>query len=266
LTMPRIPVNAFNSFGFDYMIFYSRYDIKTGYTPLAFPSFFIKLIDTWIKPTQILQEVCGTADGLISKFGTRFRIDVAKAVTVYCNGVAVASNTVEVLNYPVEYSDLGLYFVPLDNTSTVNNHVPKFANVLSSIALSSWITTSPHIYYNPNWELGVAKFKSNGFAFYCSNDLITWIHLVQKNGDNLVPEQYQHYRYWKTVGSSSSHNITGISAPNTYTGKNIVLASAPNNGAVITVTYTPAVVAKDANHVFDFSCELQFGEYTPPVV
>jgi hypothetical protein len=44
---------------------------------------------------------------------------------------------------------------------------------------------------------------------------------------------------------------------------NIHFSTPPDVGAVITVDYVTPWVAKDTNHVFDFTLELQFGEYTP---
>lgn len=43
---------------------------------------------------------------------------------------------------------------------------------------------------------------------------------------------------------------------------NIVFATAPASGAVITADYHTSVIAKDVNHVFDFSVTFNFGEYT----
>ena len=45
-------------------------------------------------------------------------------------------------------------------------------------------------------------------------------------------------------------------------GNNIIFATAPASGAVITADYHTSVIAKDANHVFDFSLAIQFGEHT----
>lgn len=43
---------------------------------------------------------------------------------------------------------------------------------------------------------------------------------------------------------------------------NIVFTTAPASGAVITADYHTSVIAKDVNHVFDFSVTFNFGEYT----
>jgi hypothetical protein len=44
--------------------------------------------------------------------------------------------------------------------------------------------------------------------------------------------------------------------------KNIIFDTAPANGAVITADYDCEVIAKDANHVFDFSFEITLAEKT----
>lgn len=43
---------------------------------------------------------------------------------------------------------------------------------------------------------------------------------------------------------------------------NIVFTTAPASGAVITADYHTSVIAKDVNHVFDFSVTFNFGEYS----
>lgn len=56
---------------------------------------------------------------------------------------------------------------------------------------------------------------------------------------------------------------TGVTVDNVSTvSNNIHFATAPASGSVITANYHTAVVAKDSNHVFDFTVTIQFGEYS----
>lgn len=56
---------------------------------------------------------------------------------------------------------------------------------------------------------------------------------------------------------------TGVTVDNTSAvANNVHFATAPATGAVITGDYHTAVVAKDANHVFDLTVTIQLGEYT----
>lgn len=56
---------------------------------------------------------------------------------------------------------------------------------------------------------------------------------------------------------------TGVTVSDVATvTNNIVFTTPPASGAVITADYHTSVIAKDANHVFDFSITFNFGEYT----
>lgn len=56
---------------------------------------------------------------------------------------------------------------------------------------------------------------------------------------------------------------TGVTVSNSDTyGNNIVFATAPSSGAVITANYHTDIIAKDTNHVLDFDLTFNFGEYT----
>lgn len=56
---------------------------------------------------------------------------------------------------------------------------------------------------------------------------------------------------------------TGVTVSDSATvTNNIVFSTPPTSGAVITANYHTSVIAKDANHVFDFSITFNFGEYT----
>lgn len=106
---------------------------------------------------------------------------------------------------------------------------------------------------------------------YVSNDMETWIlaaeRTIGKMGPATIPEEYRGYKYWKVVMTDSG-SYGEIATPakclelvdNTA---NIHFSTPPDVGAVITVDYVTPWVAKDTNHVFDFTLELQFGEYTP---
>ena len=61
------------------------------------------------------------------------------------------------------------------------------------------------------------------------------------------------------VNGVAQNNVT-VSDSATVTN-NIVFATAPASGAVITADYHTSVIAKDANHVFDFTITFNFGEY-----
>lgn len=111
---------------------------------------------------------------------------------------------------------------------------------------------------------------STGLRVSASTDLINW-SVVGTAGSSdtaiAVAETYKYYRYWKAevVGAGSYQAVRPAVICGDLTGNtaNIHFATPPAVGAVVTVDYTTPVVAKDSNHVFDLTLELQFGEYTP---
>lgn len=67
--------------------------------------------------------------------------------------------------------------------------------------------------------------------------------------------------------SNATIYVDGVAVPATVTnqaalGNNIAITTPPASGAVITADYHTPVIAKDSNHVFDFTLTIQLGEYT----
>lgn len=67
--------------------------------------------------------------------------------------------------------------------------------------------------------------------------------------------------------SNATIYADGVAVPAIVTsqatlGNNIAITTPPAPGAVITADYHTPVIAKDANHVFDFTLTIQLGEYT----
>lgn len=67
--------------------------------------------------------------------------------------------------------------------------------------------------------------------------------------------------------SNATIYADGVAVPAIVTsqatlGNNIAITTPPASGAVITADYHTSVIAKDVNHVFDFSLVIQLGEHT----
>ena len=100
-----------------------------------------------------------------------------------------------------------------------------------------------------------------------STDLSTWVEIGTSSSLS-IPAEYQKYRYWKidTISglSTSARMEVNMTSPDLVGNlENVHFDTPPAVGAVITADYITPMVAKDSNHVFDFTLELQFGEYTP---
>jgi len=185
---------------------------------------------------------------------------IKDGATVYVDGVAQGNVTVMNNTPTANLTDMGTFFMGLDPASTDAVHIPK---MLAPPASDPYSGYSPlGIYYNPYYEIGIASFYTYISGVQVSNDLVTWVTLAtsSSNGTINVSASYQHYKYWKVTNSNNASPYT-FKALASYVG-NVIFDTPPASGAVITADYTPRCIAKDANHVFDFTFTIQLGEYT----
>jgi hypothetical protein len=95
--------------------------------------------------------------------------------------------------------------------------------------------------------------------------MITWTTLIDDSSTSIItlniPTEHQNKKYWKIQNKNTTY-----SGCNTLTSDfdttNIHFTTAPVSGALITADYECEVIAKDANHVFDFSFEITLAEKT----
>lgn len=194
---------------------------------------------------QITGEAIGTGDGATTKYNTDF--DLASAITVYVNGVAESG--VITNGNPLNVANMAKYFHKIDS----------YGNILSVDARCIYNTSKDTYFYNPYYALGVKSItQSSPCRIYMSDDFVTWTQVATTN----VPAELQYFRYYK-IYDQSRYGVSLTIPCKDFDGNNIIFTTAPAIGAVITADYTTATVPKDVNHVFDFSMEIQLGEYTP---
>jgi hypothetical protein len=127
------------------------------------------------------------------------------------------------------------------------------------------------VLYNPDYaDVGIVKFHTAAYystsdvTIWVSNDLEEWTKVRDWSGSSgnvqaEIPSEYQHYKYFKIYLASGSNDLDEVYGD---FPANIVFASAPAVGDVITIDYDTECIPKDADHVFDASITFTFGEYT----
>lgn len=230
------------------LTYYSTYNGES-YNPT------IKIDPSWYVPAQIVGEAIGTGDGTLVDFKTAF--GEIQSATVYVNGVADNTVTVD-LNRPWNYTNFA------GNLITIDENGNEIAGMLPGIR-------GTHIYYNPYYQnIGLARislsYGDRGYQdCYASNDLVTWTKFqASASWAVSVPTEYRRYKYFKLIDLNTTSNDMSSSTSDLTEAqqKNVHFATPPASGAIITIDYTPNVIAKDANHVFDLTMTFTFGEKT----
>lgn len=207
-------------------------------------------------PSEITQEAVATGDGTIRKFGTLF--DFPYNAKVYVNGALKASG-VTVRKHPGKrFHFLADYVDLLAGNSTYAKQVPIFPRF--NLYWHPFYAASDNYYYTESGlfrnvanELGITHIQKRAATstLQVSNDLVDWVDLTPANtSKTAVAAEYQNYKFYKI------NNMTIF--PAAYDGCNIEFDVAPAEGDVITIDYTTDVLAKDADHVYDFEFDLSF--------
>ena len=203
-------------------------------------------VSSFYSGSDISGESLGTGDGTIKDFKTAF--SMVSAVTVYVDGVPTAVTVDENVPFIVGYKNsIFKKIIILDGKEALQMERPRY-NQRDILPAQN---ADENIYINDFCEkIGIVSWSSSGVSV--SNDRSTWVDISGTN----VPEAYQHYKYIKLSTANTVSTFTRSS------DSNIHFAVAPPSGATITADYHTATIAKDANHVFDCSVTLQFGEHT----
>ena len=224
--------------------------------------------------STIIGDQIGTGDGVTQDFQTR-RVVNSSGATIKIDGNEVLSGVTVDTMKPRTASLMPFIRdieVAIANNAQLNTVKPiwreRSDNGTSGI-------TGALIFENTLYEqYGIQTLNFNGAAYFdvsTSTDMNTWTLVGTPSGAPIalaIPTEYQKYRYWKvettpTTGSNAGINTVVECADLVGNLENIHFDTAPAVGAVITADYVTPMVAKDSDHVFDLTLELQFGEYTP---
>lgn len=220
-------------------------------------------------PSIVTNESIGTGDGSTTKFSTKF--DEPTNAVVKVNGTIAENVTVSPI--PLRYQNMDDYFLEITQVGTQAYLINRSCgnDKLCGLTFNNppgQTTFNGSIFFNPYYQFGIKSFYSHmknyggDYKVEVSNDLANWALLITSSGGRKdVPEEYRHYKYWKITGFTAGDYINELYADD-IDGTNISFSEPPANGSVITIDYQTPVIAKDANHVYDLSFTMTFGEYT----
>lgn len=210
-------------------------------------SFIIALVGgEWFPYSEVVGEAVGTGDGESTEFSLDF--PYAHDVEVYIDGVALDAEEFTVLYSP--------------NGTTVAQTVLWLNPESMSVGeVPSWsANAAPAVFKNPAYkDYGLATvYGANASAeVYASNDLKEWVS-IGAGTSIAVPIEYQHYKYWRSTSTFGGN----IGVFNNTNANALHFNSAPAAGAVVVANYKCDCIAKDANHVFDFTMTIHLNEHS----
>lgn len=221
--------------------------------------------------TQITGETIGTADGSSIDFNTKF--PYAKNAKIYIDGVEQTNGVsfTDGLNAS-EAAQSGRYLMSVFEDSELTNIKPYWVAcyhfaLKCRFGSQSYCNEVPpnktFVIYNPNYkEVPVTSVENE-------NAVISGVYTKDGIGgewikiSKTIPSEYQNYPFFKIVCSSydsTEDRIDIVVTPPAI--NNIHFDEPPAAGSIITADYFTETIAKDENHVFDFSLTIQLGEYT----
>jgi hypothetical protein len=231
-----------------------------SYRRTLYPSISAKVGGGWFAGTAITGEAVATGDGSTVDFATDFD-RVLSGAKIYIDGIEQTSGVAVDVGTPFAYTNMGKYFELISCDPNTEIYFPTPVTQIAYNIDSAKVGTYA-IYYNPFYSLGIKAFTVSYATVYVSNDLTNWVDITAQASN--VNETYRTYKYWKFVATTlyKSTGVTGMTADTLTSANNIHFTSAPASGAVITADYTTKTIAKDVNHVFDFSLTITLGEKT----
>lgn len=274
-TVPRISVDKEN--GEKISLWFTEHQGTGSYGSDKFylPSIEFVVGGDWYPGTLISKETIGEGDGTTTDYSTKF--SYASDAKIYVNGVeqtagvhvsdgVCASSSVDAVNYltlVTEDSNLENIYREIARKEFSGN---KFSVNLSHIRKKNGI----YYVYNPNYkEIPVSTISYGNpakLSVYGKTETDEWTFISSAEGSNktiTLSEASKNYAFYKLVFvpynnyEASSFSITC----ETPVINNIRFDEPPPAGAIITADYFSKTIAKDENHVFDFSATIQLGEY-----
>lgn len=221
----------------------------------------------WYPKSQIQDEAVGTGDGVSQDFDLKF--PYASNVKLYLDGKETTDFT---YNYMIPgVTNIGshnrCFCIWLDKKSTKDLLIPAVSGYKKTVDM----------FFNPMYEIGIKQIRAQNISsssstplvIEASNDLQTWDDINSTQVGNYwwsIPEKYKNYKYFRTNQEFGYYASTDyydlVKFPDDFTGKAIHFNTPPADGVTITADYDSKSVAKDTDHVFDFSLKINLGEYT----
>ena len=146
--------------------------------------------------------------------------------------------------------------------TTRRAYTAVFPRISASTCNGHGINKLAYSYLNNNNGVGYEFVTANYPFTWRENDVVTGEAIGTGDGTTTAFSTYFPYAENATVyvDGVAASNVT-VTKSSSFTA-DIVFATAPASGAVITADYTTGVIAKDANHVFDFTLVIACGTYS----
>lgn len=215
----------------------------------------------------IVKESIGTGNGVLTQFNTAFGYILNNSTfKVYVNDVEVTATPQYDIPVPSTNISELLNIVDWNNSCDSN---PCIGVGQTGFASGGWtIVENPYYATRPITSISFTSSNS-GYGTPCvdtaSNLGGTWTNILNYRTTSItVPAGSQGARYFKIYGASAGPNVSAFYSTSFGAEKIMTLAVAPANGATVTCTYQPNVIAKDVNKILkDVVVKLTFNEYTP---
>ena len=262
----RMPVTCGNYAAKNRGVQINHYDGSNYCFLVYFPCY-----SAWNAGSNITGEAIATGDGVLTNFKTTFQL--ISGAKVYVDGIEQTTGVTIDEGFPFVTSYAGGIFqtiIPYGNDylPICCDHWGSYGDVnglvfVRTYPYSKWGTSPRMIFFRNIYHdtLGITRFTRSSSAFsnvFMSNDLVNWVAV----GFSAVAYEYQNYEFIKITATDVPQISENIITTFTRTSdSNIHFASPPASGAVITADYHTQSIAKDTNHVYDFSCEFALGEY-----
>ncbi len=262
-TCPRIAAASVNNPGGIKSIIFGYADNSPSYSN----SLVVKIPCTAFPYSAIAAESIGTGDGSTVDFATDFPF-------VKNDSSFVLKKNGNTLTYGTDYTvDFGI-----PNQSRLDEYMKLIAtskNTAYPGMYNGFLGTDEYcIFENPFYATyGINTVRLNGMELFCSDSAAgPWTSVGYATSGGLstsyqtktIDGAYVNKRYWKIMKYDTGvyqkcYVLTCTALANK---KNIHFVTAPAQGDTITADYRCEVIAKDANHVFDFAIEMTMQEHT----
>jgi len=254
----------------------------SGGSNQPYPAFWALVpAGSWYSPPKITGEAIGTGDGTTTGFASAFPM-LNQGRTVYVDGVEQSSGVtarygpadITAMEYWMDnLVDTGPILVYENEAPSINSDYGLYIrNMSEENGKSQLIRKGQALSANGFSKLVVHRVEtaagSSAITIMAGSDRnhmesIGTFTLTSRNTEIEIPAAHQNHGYWQFInaGGSYSYQIRFVgNAPDNL--HNVVFDTPPAAGAVITLDYYPACIAKDENHVFDFTLELYLNRNT----
>lgn len=272
-TVPRLSVDNENGEKTSLWFVEHQGSNKYGNSKLYLPSIEFVVGGDWYPGTLISKETIGEGDGTTTDYSTKF--SYASDAKIYVNGVEQTSG-VSVSNglCATGSSEAGEYLTLVTEDSTLEKVYRSAArNTVTEKTLDVSLIylrrkDSTYVVYNPNYkEIPVSKISCTNLAklfVYGKTETDEWTFISSAEGSNKtisLSEESKNYAFYKLEAHSEDTSSKFTVECETPVINNIHFDEPPPAGAIITADYFSKTIAKDENHVFDFTATIQLGEY-----